>query len=165
MAEISLRGTPVSTVGELPAAGSKAPDFKLTRTDLSDVSLQDFKGRKIVLNIFPSVDTPVCANSVRRFNEDAAKRDNAVVLCVSADLPFAQSRFCGAEGLEDVIPVSTFRQPGFGRDYGVAMADGPLAGLMSRAVVLISEEGDVVHAEQVPEIGQEPDYDQALQHL
>ncbi|MFV8835607.1 thiol peroxidase [Aquisalimonas sp.] len=165
MAEISLRGTPVKTVGELPAAGSKAPDFKLTRTDMSDISLQDLKGKKVVLNIFPSVDTPVCANSVRRFNEDAAKRDNTVVLCVSADLPFAQSRFCGAEGLEDVIPVSTFRQPEFGRDYGVAMADGPLAGLLSRAVAVVNEQGDVVHCEQVPEIGQEPDYDRALQHL
>lgn len=165
MAVISLRGTSVKTVGELPATGSKAPDFKLTRTDMSDVSLQDFKGRKIVLNVFPSVDTPVCANSVRRFNEDAAKRDNTVVLCVSADLPFAQSRFCGAEGLDDVVPLSTFRQPGFGSDYGVAMADGPLAGLMSRAVLVIDEDGSVAYAEQVPEIGQEPDYDRALQHL
>ncbi|SEO67778.1 thiol peroxidase [Aquisalimonas asiatica] len=165
MAEISLRGTPVNTVGELPAAGTRAPDFKLTRTDMSELSLQDLKGKNIVLNIFPSIDTPVCANSVRRFNEDAAKRDNTVVLCVSADLPFAQSRFCGAEGLEDVIPASTFRQPEFGSDYGVAMANGPLAGLLSRAVVVVNAQGDVVYSEQVPEIGQEPDYEQALQHV
>ena len=165
MAQITLRGNPVNTVGELPQVGSKAPEFTLTRTDMSDLSLKDLKGKNIVLNVFPSIDTPVCANSVRRFNEDAAKKDNAVVLCVSADLPFAQSRFCGAEGLEDVVPVSTFRHPAFGSDYGVAMADGPLAGLMSRAVILLDEDAKVIHVEQVPEIGQEPDYEAALRHL
>lgn len=165
MAEFSVRGTMVHTAGDLPAKGSRAPAFTLTRTDFSALSLDDLKGKKAVLNIFPSIDTPTCANSVRRFNQEAAGRDNVIVLCVSADLPFAQSRFCGAEGLEDVVPVSTFRNPEFGRDYGVAMVDGPLAGLMSRALVVLDEDGVVVHTEQVPEIAQEPDYAAALDSL
>lgn len=165
MPQISLRGTMVQTVGELPEVGTPAPDFTVTRTDFSSLSLSDLKGKRVVLNIFPSIDTPTCAKSVRRFNEEAAERDNALVLCVSADLPFAQSRFCGAEGIEDVVPVSTFRSPEFGRDYGVAMADGPLAGLLSRALVVLDEDARVVHREQVSEIAQEPDYDAATKHL
>lgn len=165
MPQISLRGTMVQTVGELPEVGAPAPEFALTRTDFSSLSLSDLKGKKVVLNIFPSIDTPVCAQSVRRFNEEAANRDNAVVLCVSADLPFAQSRFCGAEGIEDVVPVSAFRSPEFGRDYGIAMADGPLAGLLSRSMVVLDEDARVLHTEQVPEISQEPDYEAALKHL
>ncbi|QIT54716.1 thiol peroxidase [Aquisalimonas sp. 2447] len=165
MPQISLRGTMVQTVGELPELGAPAPEFTLTRTDFSSLALSDLKGKKVVLNIFPSIDTPVCAQSVRRFNEEAAKRDNAVVLCVSADLPFAQSRFCGAEGIEDVVPVSCFRTPEFGRDYGIAMADGPLAGLLSRSMVVLDEDARVLHTEQVPEISQEPDYEAALKHL
>ncbi|WP_290651972.1 thiol peroxidase [Aquisalimonas sp.] len=165
MAEISLRGTTVRTAGELPAVGTRAPAFRLTRTDLSELSQEDLRGKKFVLNIFPSVDTPTCAKSVRRFNEDAAKRADVVVLCVSADLPFAQSRFCGAEGLDDVEPVSTFRHPEFGHDYGVAMVSGRLAGLLARAVVIVDEDGQVIYTEQVPEIGQQPDYDKALAQL
>ena len=165
MAEIQLAGNPVHTVGDLPAVGSKAPEFRLTTTDLGETSLADYKGRKVVLNIFPSIDTPTCAQSTRRFNAEASGRTDVAVLCVAADLPFVMKRFCGAEGLDRVIPVSTFRHQEFGRDYGVEMTDGPLAGLLSRAVVVIDEEGTVVHAEQVPEIKQEPDYGQALARL
>ena len=165
MAAFAIHGDPVNTAGELPARGARAPAFELTGTDFSAVTPEQFQGRTLVLNIFPSLDTPVCANSVRRFNQEAANRKGVSVLCVSADLPFAQSRFCGAEGLEDVITASTFRNPEFGRDYGVAMVDGPLAGLMSRAVVVIDADGRVAYTEQVPEISEEPDYDQALQHL
>lgn len=162
MAQITLKGNPVSTVGELPAVGQPAPDFTLVRTDLSEVSLSEFAGKHLVLNIFPSVDTPTCATSVRTFNARAGDRDNTVVLCVSADLPFAHQRFCGAEGLDHVMSASSFRAPEFGRDYGVAFADGPLVGLLSRAVVVVGPDGKVVHAQQVPEIADEPDYDAAL---
>lgn len=165
MAEMGLHGTMVKTAGDLPPTGARAPEFSLTRTDFSGLSLGDLRGNRVVLNIFPSIDTPTCAQSVRRFNEEASGRDGSVVLCVSADLPFAQSRFCGAEGLENVVPVSTFRSPGFGSDYGVAMVDGPLAGLMARALVVVDEEGHVVHTEQVPEISQEPDYEAAKRFL
>ncbi len=162
MAQIMMAGNPIHTVGELPAVGSQAPDFHLTQTDLEDTTLADYKGKKLVLNIFPSIDTPTCAQSVRRFNKEASERSNVVVLCVAADLPFAMKRFCGAEGLEAVKPVSTFRGHGFGQDYGVEITDGPLAGLMSRAVVVIDEQGKVIHAEQVPEIKQDPDFQAAL---
>jgi len=165
MAEITLRGNTIHTCGPLPAAGSPAPDFVLTRTDLADVSLKDFTGKKIVLNIFPSIDTPVCATAVRKFNAEAAKLANTVVLCVSVDLPFALKRFCGAEGLEQVIPASELRRRKFGEDYGVRIVDGPLAGLFSRAVVIIDGQGKVIYTEQVPEIGQEPDYAAALKAL
>ncbi len=165
MPTISLRGNPVQTTGDLPAAGSAAPVFTLTGDDLGEVSLDAYKGKKVVLNIFPSIDTPTCAKSVRTFNEQAGGRDNAVVLCVSADLPFAQKRFCGAEGLESVVNASTFRSPDFGKAYGVEMADGPLRGLMARAVVVIDEEGKVAHTQLVDEIAQEPDYDAALAKL
>jgi len=164
MAQITFNGSPVSTIGKLPAAGSVAPDFKLVKQDLSDAIPADYKGKKLVLNIFPSIDTGVCALSVKAFNAKAAGLENTVVLCVSADLPFAQARFCGAEGIENVETASTFRAT-FGEDYGVTIADGPLAGLLSRAVVVIDETGGVIYTEQVPEIAQEPDYAEALNAL
>ncbi len=161
MAKITFKESPINTIGELPAKGSVAPDFTLVKLDLSETILADYKGKRIILNIFPSIDTGVCATSVRRFNEEASALDNTVVLCVSMDLPFAQGRFCGAEGIENVVPVSAFRAA-FGDHYGVLIADGPLAGLLSRAVVVIDGAGNVIYTEQVPEITQEPDYDAAL---
>ena len=162
MAEIFLQGKPVQTIGNLPAFGMPAPSFRLTKTDLSEVGLQDFAGKNIILNIFLSLDTSVCAASVRRFNKEVGEFPNTVVLCISADLPFAHKRFCETEGLTDVIPLSVFRSPEFGRDYGVTFASGPLIGLMSRAIVIIDRKGKVAYTEQVQEIGQEPDYDAAL---
>ena len=162
MAQITLQGNPVQTVGNLPAVGMEAPSFKLVKTDLSEASMQDFAGKNIILNIFPSLDTSVCAASVRRFNKEAGESPDTVVLCISADLPFAHQRFCETEGLNDVIPLSVFRSPEFGRDYGVTITSGPLAGLMSRAVVIIDKSGEVTYTEQVPEITQEPDYDASL---
>ena len=164
MAETKFKGETVHTVGDLPATGAAAPDFTVTGTDLSDITLADHAGRRVVLNIFPSVDTGVCATSVRRFNEIAAALDNATVLCVSADLPFAQNRFCGAEGIENVVVGSTFRST-FPDDYGTRMTDGPLAGLNARSVVVIDTDGTVLHTELVPETGQEPDYDAAVAAL
>ena len=160
MAQITLRGNPINTVGDLPAVGSPAPAFALTGTDLGTVSLAQFSGKPVLLNIFPSVDTPVCATSVRKFNEQASAR-GLTVLCVSKDLPFAMSRFCGAEGIENVISASAFRDS-FGEDYGLTITDGPMAGLLGRAVVVIGADGKVAYAELVPEIAQEPDYDAAL---
>ena len=165
MASITLKGNPVSTVGELPSIGETAPAFSAVKTDLSECSLSELAGKKVVLNIFPSIDTGVCAASTHRFNQEAGKLDDAVVLCVSVDLPFALGRFCGAEGLDNVIPVSVFRNPEFGVAYGATIADGPLAGLLSRAVVVIDEAGKVVYTEQVPEITEEPNYDAALAAL
>ena len=165
MTEITLKGTPIHTCSTLPPVGSPAADFILTKTDLTDVSLKDFAGKRMVLNIFPSIDTPVCAMSVRRFNADAAGLKNTVVLCVSADLPFAHSRFCAAEGLQNVITVSELRGRRFGEDYGVRIIDGPLAGLLSRAVVIIDEKGKIIYTEQIREIAQEPDYRAALKAL
>ncbi len=164
MAEITFRGTPVNTVGELPTVGSKAPSYVLTGTDLADVTPERYAGRRVVLNIFPSVDTGVCAASVRTFNRRAGELDNTTVVCVSNDLPFALNRFCGAEGLSNVAVASGFRSD-FGRTYGVEMADGPLRGLLSRAVVVLDADGAVIYTEQVPEIGQEPDYDAAIAAL
>jgi thiol peroxidase len=164
MATITFKGTPIHTIGELPAQGSSAPDFVLVKQDLSETVLADYKGKRLVLNIFPSIDTGVCAMSVRKFNEKAAALKNTVVLCVSMDLPFAQSRFCGAEGIKNVVTASSFRSA-FGDHYGVTIADGPLAGLLSRAVVVVSETGKVLNTEQVPEIAQEPNYDAALAAL
>ncbi len=158
MAKITLQGNPVNTCGELPSVGSQALDFVLTKTDLSDVSLGDLKGKRVILNIFPSIDTDVCAASVRYFNAEANALDNTVVLCISADLPFAHNRFCGAEGLENVESVSELRSHDFGELYGVRIIDGPLAGLLSRAIVVLDENGKVTYTEQVPEIAQEPDY-------
>jgi thiol peroxidase len=165
MADITLKGNQIHTCGDLPAVGSQAPDFVLTKTDLADVSLKDFAGKRIVLNIFPSIDTPVCAASVRRFNEVANTLENTVVLCASLDLPFAHERFCGAEGLDNVIPATELRNRQFGEDYGVRIIDGPIAGLFSRAVVILDEGGKVIYTEQVPEIAQEPDYGAALKIL
>ncbi|TNF48714.1 thiol peroxidase [bacterium] len=162
MTVIKLKGSPINTVGELPKVGTKAPDFILTKKDLSDTRLLEFKGKKVVLNIFVSLDTDVCAQSVRRFNEAAAQLENTVVLCISKDLPFAQARFCGAEGLDDVMTLSAFRYRSFGNSYGVRITDGPLSGLLSRAIVVLDETGKVIYTEQVPEITQEPDYDAAL---
>ncbi len=165
MASISLKGNPVNTVGELPAVGDSAPAFTGVKSDLSGCTLGELAGNKVILNIFPSIDTGVCAASTRRFNQEAQSLDNTVVLCVSVDLPFALGRFCGAEGLEKVVPVSVFRNPEFGSGYGVTIADGPLAGLLSRAVVVVDESGKVVYTEQVPEITQEPNYEAALAAL
>ena len=165
MATITLQGNTIHTNGNLPKVGEKAPNFQLTNSDMSTASLQDYKGTKLVLNIFPSIDTGICAASVREFNKEASKLTNTKVLCISRDLPFAQARFCGAEGLESVINQSDFRDGKFGKDYGVEITDGPLQGLHSRAVVVVNEEGTVVHAEQVPEIAQEPNYSAALDTL
>ena len=161
MATITLHDTPIETVGELPAVGSNAPAFTLTKTDLSEVSLQDFAGKTVILNIYPSVDTGVCAASTRKFNDIASSNPNVVVLCISADLPFAHGRFCGAEGLENVVSLSNFRNTDFGGNYGVTITTGALAGLLSRAIVVIKD-GKVTYTEQVPEIAQEPNYDAAL---
>jgi thiol peroxidase len=164
MAQTALGGNPVNTVGDLPAVGSHTPSFALTKGDLSEIGPDDFAGKRVVLNIFPSIDTPTCASSVRRFNELASSLDNTVVLCVSADLPFAQGRFCGAEGLSNVVSASSFRSD-FGTAYGVALADGKLSGLLARAVVVLDESGNVVHSQLVPEIAHEPDYDAAIASL
>ena len=165
MAQITFKGNAVNTAGNLPEVGTKAPDFNLTASDLSNKSLSDFNGKNIVLNIFPSVDTGVCAQSVRTFNKEVSAADNTVVLCISKDLPFALTRFCAAEGLENVVTLSDFKDESFNNAYGVKMTDGPLAGLFSRAVVVINAEGNVVYNEQVPEIGQEPDYNHAMNAL
>jgi len=164
MAQITLKGNLVNTAGDLPAVGAAAPAFVLTTVELADRGLADYAGKTVVLNIFPSLDTPVCATSVRQFNQLAAERD-ASVLCISADLPFAQARFCGAEGIENVETLSSFRHAAFGDDYGVRMVDGPLAGVFGRAVVVVDGEGNVKYTELVPEIVQEPDYDAAMAAL
>jgi thiol peroxidase len=160
MAQITIGGNPIHTVGELPAVGSPAPGFTLTGTDMGVVTNDQFSGKPLLLNIFPSVDTPVCATSVRTFNERAAE-SGVAVLCVSNDLPFAQKRFCGAEGIENVTTASGFRDS-FGADFGITMSDGPFAGLLGRAVVVVGADGNVVYSELVPEVGQEPNYDAAL---
>ena len=165
MAQITLKGNPVATVGELPAAGTAAPSFTLVNKDMSEANMADFAGKRIVLNIFPSLDTPVCAASVRRFNLEASSIPDTVVLCISADLPFAHKRFCEVEGIENVVSLSVFRSPEFGNDYGVTITDGPLKGILSRAVVIVDKDGKVIHAEQVPEITQEPDYEAALKAM
>lgn len=162
MAQIAFKGNPVHTAGCLPGIGAAAPDFKVVKTDLSTLSLSEFKGKKVVLNIFPSIDTAVCATSVRKFNAEADRLGNAVILCISRDLPFAQKRFCGAEGLNNVIMGSEFRDSSFSEAYGVRIVDGPMAGLLSRAVVVVDEGGKVAYTEQVPDIAQEPDYRSVL---
>jgi thioredoxin-dependent peroxiredoxin len=165
MTSVALKGKPVETIGSLPEVGTQAPSFTLTKTDLSQIRDQDLRGKRVVLNIFPSVGTPTCAASVRRFNVEASKLNNTVVLCVSKDLPFAHQRFCAAEGLKNVISVSDFRSPEFGEDYGVTITSGPLQGLLSRAVVVLDQNGKVVYTEQVGEIANEPDYSKALAAL
>lgn len=159
MATVTFKGSEVKTNGSLPAVGTTAPDFKLVGAALNEISIADFKGKRVVLNIFPSIDTGVCAASVRNFNKVAAATDNVVVICVSKDLPFAASRFCGAEGLDKVITASDFRYNNFATDYGVLMTDGPLAGLMARSVVAFDENGKVVYNQLVPEITEEPNYE------
>jgi len=161
MATVTLKGNAFETVGQLPAVSSKAPNFELVKTDLSVTSLADYQGQKLVLNIFPSIDTPTCATSVRKFNEAAASLNNVTVICVSADLPFAAARFCGAEGIDNVDTGSSFRSS-FGDDYGVSFKTGPLLGLTSRALVVINEAGEVVYTEQVGETADEPNYEAAL---
>lgn len=165
MAQVTFKGTPVPVGGSFPETGKPAPAFTLTAQDLGEKTLADYQGKRKVLNIVPSVDTGVCATSTRKFNERAGGLDNTVVLVISADLPFAAARFCGAEGLENVVTLSTFRHPEFARDYGVALEDGPLAGLCTRAVVVIDEHDKVIHTELVDEIGDEPDYEGALNAL
>ena len=164
MAQITLKGNAINTSGNLPEVGSQAKDFSLVSNDLSVKSLSDYKGTKVVLNIFPSLDTPTCAASVRRFNAEASKLANTKVLCVSKDLPFAQARFCGAEGLENVETLSDFRS-NFGTDYSLQIVDGPLAGLASRAVIVLDEDGKVTYNQQVPEIVDEPNYEEVLSAL
>ncbi len=162
MAQVTLKGNPIHTNGDLPAVGAKAPDFKLTSGELKDLTLADFKGKRKILNIVPSLDTPVCATSTRKFNESAGKLPNTVVLVVSADLPFASGRFCTTEGLKNVTTLSLMRDKNFAKDYGVLIQDGPLAGICARAVVVLDENDKVVYRQLVPEIKQEPDYDKAL---
>jgi|SRR5690606_2921792 len=165
MASITLKGNPVQVDGQLPQPGQQAPAFTLVAKDLSDVSLASLAGKRKVLNIFPSIDTPTCATSVRKFNAEASALPNTLVLCISADLPFAQARFCGAEGLDNVINLSTLRGAGFLRDYGVAIASGPLAGLAARAVVVLDEHDRVLHSQLVGEIADEPNYAAAIAAL
>lgn len=164
MASVTLKGNPVETVGTLPANGTQAPDFTLVKPDLSELKLSDLSGKRVVLNIFPSIDTGVCASSVRSFNQKAADLDNTEVLCVSMDLPFANGRFCGAEGISNVQALSGFRSS-FGADYGVSFSSGPLTGLYSRCVVVIDGSGKVIYGQQVSEISEEPDYEAAIAAL
>lgn len=165
MATITLKGNVIHTNGELPAVGSKAPDFHLVTKDLADVHLANYAGKRKLLSIVPSLDTPVCATSTRKFNDYARKHPDVAILVVSADLPFAMGRFCGGEGLDGVVPLSLMRTRGFAKDYGVLIEDGPLAGITARAIVVIDEHDKVVYTELVPEIAQEPDYDKALAAL
>jgi thiol peroxidase len=165
MAKITLQGNEINTNGELPAVGSQAPDFKLVDGELNDRSLADYAGKKKLLNIVPSLDTPVCATSTKKFNDYARDRDDTVMLMIAADLPFAMSRFCGAEGTDNVIPLSLMRSKSFAKDYGVLITDGPLAGITARAIVVLDENDKVIYTELVPEIAQEPDYDAAIAAL
>jgi thiol peroxidase len=158
MTTITLNGSPIHTIGTLPAVGAPAPDFMVTKTDMSEIRLSNYRGKKIILNIFPSMDTPTCATAMHKFNEIAAQNDKVLILCVSEDLPFAQQRFCTAEHLHNVQPVSVFRNPEFGEQYGVMIIDGPLTGVLSRAVVIIDETGKVIYTEQVKELSNEPNY-------
>ena len=165
MATITIKGNAIHTSGDLPAIGSQAHDFKLVKSDLSELTLSELKGKKVVLNIFPSLDTDVCAASVRKFNEKAAGMTNTVVLAISKDLPFAMGRFCTTEGINNVVSLSAFRNSEFAKDYGVCIIDGPMAGLLARSVVVVDETGKVVYTELVPEIVQEPDYEKAIAAL
>lgn len=165
MATITLRGTPANTSGNLPQKGSETPKVTLSRTDLTPVSLKNYEGHKLVLNIFPSIDTGVCATSVRKFNEKASSLENTKVLCISRDLPFAQARFCGAEGLNNVECLSDFKDGNFGKAFGVEIQDGKFQGLHARAVVVLDEKGTIIYNELVPEVGQEPNYTEALKYV
>jgi thiol peroxidase len=159
MSHITVNGHPIHTLGKLPSVGSQAPDFTVTKTDLSEIRLKDYSNSVIILNIFPSLDTSTCATAMIKFNEMAQQFKNILILCISADLPFAQKRFCIAEHLNNVQPVSVFRHTGFGNDYGVLITDGPVAGLLSRAIVVIDEQGKIIHTQQVEELSDEPDYE------
>lgn len=165
MANIKFKGSDVNTLGNLPGVGAKAPNFTLVKNDLSEAKLSDYSGKNLILNIFPSLDTGVCAASVRKFNKEASNLSNTVVLAVSADLPFASGRFCTTEGIENVIPASVFRNPEFAKDYGVLMTDGPLKGLLARAVVVINPQGNISYIELVPEITQEPNYQASINSI
>ena len=165
MATVTLKGNEIHTSGELPAVGSSAPEFSLAKGDLSKATLSDYRGKKVVLNVFHSIDTGTCANSVRQFNTEAAELDNTVVLCISRDLPFAMNRFCGAEGIDNVETLSDFKDGNFGKTYGLEYIDGPIQGLLSRVVVVIDEQGKVIHTEQVQETVEEPNYKAALEAL
>jgi thiol peroxidase len=165
MAELKFKGNPIHTNGNLPQVGQKAPEFTLVKNDLSRTSLSEYAGKRVVLNIFPSIDTGVCATSVRKFNEQAANLDNTVVLCVSKDLPFANGRFCGAEGISNVVTLSDFDGGVFGTNYEAQMIDGPLKGLLARSIVVVNENGDVIHTELVDDIVNEPNYDAVLNVL
>ena len=162
MATVTLKGNPFQTIGELPATGTQAPEFSLTASDLSTKTLGDFKGSKLVLNIFPSIDTGTCAASVRQFNKEAGNLENTKVLCISRDLPFALGRFCGAEGLDNVVTLSDYKNGDFGKDYGVIFTNGPLDALLSRSIIVLDENGKVVYTEQVSETTEEPNYEKAL---
>ncbi len=162
MATVTLKGNPIHTKGNLPEKGTFAPNFSLTRSDLSTATLENYKGKKVVLNIFPSIDTGTCAQSVRKFNKEAAELENTAVLCISKDLPFAQARFCGAEGITNVEMLSDFKDGSFGNNYGITFSDGPLASLLSRAIVVLNEQGKVIYTEQVGETVEEPNYKVAL---
>lgn len=165
MSQITINDKKINTYGSLPETGEKAPHFELVRSDLSTATLKDFRGKRVIMNIFPSVDTNVCATSVKNFNERASKLNNTEILCISRDLPFAQKRFVDDEGLKNITNLSDFRQGDFGKDYGVEMMDGPMAGLLSRVVIVLDEDGKVIHNQQVPDIGEEPDYLAALKSL
>lgn len=165
MAKITLKGNAINTIGDLPNVGEKAKNFSLVGGDLSIASMSDFAGQKLILNIFPSIDTGTCATSVRNFNKEAASLENTKVICISRDLPFAQGRFCGAEGIENVVMLSDFNTGQFGKDYGLEIVDGPLAGLNSRCIVVVDENGKITHREQVTEIVDEPNYGAALKAL
>ncbi len=165
MATVTLKGNPFQTIGELPSIGSKAPEFSLTASDLSTKSLEGFKGNKLVLNIFPSIDTGTCAASVRQFNKEAGNLENTKVLCISRDLPFALGRFCGAEGLDNVITLSDYKNGDFGKSYGIIFTNGPLDALLSRSIIVLDEKGNVVYTEQVSETTEEPNYKNALAAL
>lgn len=165
MAKITLKGNPINTSGSLPATGSKAPDFTLVKTDLGELSLSELKGKKVLLSVSPSLDTGICATSVRKFNQSASGKKNTVVLAITKDLPFANGRFCSTEGIENVIALSGFRNTSFGKDYGLEIMDGLFKGLYSRCLIVIDENGIIKYTQQVPEIAQEPDYDQALSAL
>jgi Peroxiredoxin len=165
MAKTAFKGNPVNTSGNLPSKGSKAPEFSLVKSDLGTLTLSELKGKKLILNIFPSLDTSVCAASVRKFNQLAAGKENAKVLAISKDLPFAHGRFCTTEGITNVVTLSGFRDEKFGKKYGVLMNDGPLAGLYARSIVVIDETGKVIYTQLVPDITQEPDYDSAMKTI
>ena len=165
MTTITRKGVEIELTGTLPAVGSAAPPFTLVKSDLEELGLQDLSGKRVILNIFPSIDTPTCAKSVRRFNEEAGRRDGVIVLCISPDLPFAHARFCEVEGIENVVSLSTFRAPEFGLDYGITMATTQRRGLLARALVVVDEAGMVQYTELVPELTQEPDYEAALRQI